>query len=113
MSNYHTTLNYILFAILIVMLLNCLYSKHSTEAFGYHDSSLSTGPFRADPTPPYTTSVHSSLPDKHRENTAYKYVAPFQSACTYTKTNTTLQCPKNQRFVCHLDGHNRRVCHWE
>ena len=109
MTDVHVTLNYVLFAILIVMLICCMYKEHIAEAFTSLTNPLGYGPFRAQPTPPHATSVFSSLPAKHNENTAYKFVTPFQTACTYT----TAQCPKNQRFVCYLDGHNQRVCHWE
>lgn len=109
MTDFHVALNYVLFAILIVMILCCLYQQHIAEAFTYHTDQLHYGPFQAQPTPPHATSVFSSLPDKHAHNTAYKFATPFQTACTYS----TPQCPPNQRFVCHLDGHNQRVCHWE
>lgn len=110
MTDIHITLNYVLFGVLIALLAWCLYAQQQhTEAFTNHRNQLATGPFRAEPTAPFSTSVFSSLPAKHDENTAYKFVTPFQSACTYT----TAQCPKNQRFVCHLDGHNQRTCHWE
>lgn len=107
MTDIHITLNYVLFGVLIAMQAWCLYKQQNyTEPFS---NRLATGPFHAEPTAPFSTSVFSSLPAKHDENTAYKFVTPFQSACTYT----TAQCPKNQRFVCHLDGHNQRACHWE
>ena len=109
MTDFHVTLNYVLFAVLIIMVLCCLYKQDIAEAFTYHADQLGYGPFLAQPTPPFRTSVFSSFPDKHDENSAYTFVTPFQSACTYT----TAQCPKNQRFVCHLDGHNQRRCHWE
>lgn len=56
-------------------------------------------------------SVYSSLPPQHAQNSAWKYLAPFQKGCLTNDCQT--KCSPNQKLVCQITPHNQRVCQWE
>lgn len=114
MLSSHTLFNYLLFVVLIVLLLWCCHIGKvvRNESF-VGDADLSGAPFTAEPTVPYTTSVFSSYPPEHKENRAWTFATPFQSACMNGNTTKCDSKCCQQKFVCKLSPHNRRLCRWE
>ena len=116
MTSSHTILNYVLFVALILLLVWCCNMNNRAPHETFLDggqNELAEGPFHASPTCPYPTSVFSSYPPQHQDDRAWQFVTPFQSACM---TGDTTECKSNscqQKFVCNLNPHNRRICHWE
>jgi hypothetical protein len=114
----HASTNYVLGLVLLLLVVwwYCDCTRPATAATIDHftNSLPSGGPFRATPTPPYDTSVFSSLPPQHVADSRWKFATPFQSACLNLDANTPdATCSGNQKFVCNLTPHNQRVCHWE
>ena len=89
----HIIINCVLFIVLVVMLIICCASGISLRE--NYANNLEWGPFCAIPTPPYKTSVYSSLPPQHEENTVWQFGTPFQSACMNADTN---KCGKNKNL---------------
>ena len=72
-------------------------------------------PFVSDPSP----SVSSSLPPRNRINSAYKYLAPYQSACLSSPSSPCDRDGDRRRrgapeqcLTCDITPHNQRYCRW-
>lgn len=116
MTSSHSLFNYLLFIVLVVLVVWCCNMSNETPNETFMDGEqheLLGGPFHATPTSPYSTSVFSAYPPQHKQDRSWQFATPFQSACM---TGDTTQCESKscqQKFVCYLNPHNRRFCHWE
>jgi len=83
------------------------------------DLSSRPAPFVSHPSP----SVFSSLPPHNRINSAYKYLAPYQSAClSSSSSSSSSSCTRDRDrardrareecLTCDITPHNQRYCRW-
>ena len=108
----HQTVNCILVVALIVLVIVCWTQqpKQHEGYFNYTRLSEASGPFHAQPTPPFDTSVFSSMPPQREDNSSWTFATPFQSACM--SGTDPKPCAPCSQFTCYLTPHNQRKCSW-
>lgn len=98
--------------VVLIALLAIIGGFHIARGIEYFDAmaAMATDMRSAPASFPGGPSVFSSLPPQNRFNAAWKYSAPFQSACL--SPSCTSGCGQGQKITCNLTPHNQRSCFW-
>ena len=109
--------NTVLNVVLIVLLVVISYFHIARGLEYFRCTSFAAGDIRRDmrsqPAPLLHSapSVFSSLPPQSQSNAAWRYLAPYQSACLAGKGKGKGK-GKGQCITCGITPHNQRYCQW-
>ena len=110
-----TIVNVALIALLVAI--SYFHIARGLEYFqDFQGTPFVSGDMRSRPAPLFdeTPSVFSSLPPQSQHNAAWRYLAPYQSACLAPDRRRAggTGGKGSQCITCSITPHNQRYCQW-